>query len=276
MTTDITASIPAEHADESAVLPLAEILRDIARGGLTGAIVGIVGAGIGGRIAMRLAALFVPEAKGAFTSNGFPIGVITFDGTVGLVLAGLVIGLLAGTVWVVISPWIPGAGLGRAILSIPIAIGIGASGLIEPPNSDFLILRNDPRVAATLVLLVAVIGLLFGLIDDWLDRRLPHAAQSGRDNPALVYAILTGLGAVLIFPIAVFGFLGSNDPAKVRLGVGLVAVGLATLAWWALRLRGHAVRPRNLTVAGRFALSIAVLLGYAAIIPAISYALGRS
>ena len=36
---------------------------------------------------------------------------ITQDGTTFLILGGLIIGLLAGTIWVVISPWIPGRGL---------------------------------------------------------------------------------------------------------------------------------------------------------------------
>src|SRR4029079_5591713 len=85
-----------------------EILRDIARGGLAGAIVGIVGAAIGGGVAMRLAALIVPSATGAFTENGNRIGEITLAGTVALLLVGLAAGVIGGAIWVAVSPWIPG------------------------------------------------------------------------------------------------------------------------------------------------------------------------
>ncbi len=271
-----TTAAPATIAAvDPVVSPLSGILRDIARGGLTGALVGIVGAGIGGRIAMRVAALLVPEATGDFTSNGFRIGAITFDGTVGLLLTGMVVGLLAATVWVVVSPWIPDTGIRRAILAMPIAVGIGASGLIEAGNSDFFVLRNDARVVVALLLVVAIIGLLFGLVDDWLDRRLPRAVGPG-SGATVAYAVLSLLGAVLILPFAVLGFLASKDPAMVLVGLGLVAVGVATLAWWRLRLRGQTVRPRNLTRAGRLLLLIAVVLGYVAVIPDIRYALGGS
>jgi len=47
-----------------------DAFRDITRGGLAGLIVGVLLAGIGGRVVMRLAALLVPAADGAFTENG--------------------------------------------------------------------------------------------------------------------------------------------------------------------------------------------------------------
>lgn len=50
--------------------PSMDAFRDITRGGLAGLIVGVLLAGIGGRVVMRLAALLVPAADGAFTENG--------------------------------------------------------------------------------------------------------------------------------------------------------------------------------------------------------------
>ena len=114
--------------DESTVdWPAGAIMRDISRGGLTGAIVGLVALGIGGRLVMRLAALLVPEATGLTTENGNRIGDITQDGTMFLILGGIILGLLAGTVWVVVSPWIPGRGLVRALITMPIAVALGAA-----------------------------------------------------------------------------------------------------------------------------------------------------
>jgi len=47
-----------ERVDTSAI---GGVLRDIARGGLAGAIVGILGVAVGGRIVMRGAALLLPS-----------------------------------------------------------------------------------------------------------------------------------------------------------------------------------------------------------------------
>ena len=167
MTTAAAPALPTTD-DETAAAgwPAGAIMRDISRGGLTGAIVGLVAMGIGGRLVMRLAALLVPEATGAFTENGNRIGTITQDGTAFLILGGLIVGLLAGTIWVVISPWIPGRGLGRAVLTMPIAVAIGAAGLVDGSNPDFFILRHDPRVVASLIGLVAFTGFLFAVVDD--------------------------------------------------------------------------------------------------------------
>ena len=46
-------------------------------------VVGLLVAGIGGRLVMRLAALLVPDSVGRFTENGNVIGTITLDGEVG-------------------------------------------------------------------------------------------------------------------------------------------------------------------------------------------------
>lgn len=259
----------------SGVWPVSEVLRDIARGGFAGAIVGIVMAGLGGRLVMRLAAILVPDSAGSFTGNGNRIGDITLSGSLGLVLFGLVVGLVGGTVWVIVSGWIPGVGLRRAILTMPVAIALGATGLIDGGNRDFRILEHDPRVVALLVALVALIGLSIALVDDWLDRRLPHAAR-GQTWAASLYAIVALLGAVLILPFVVGGYLTSEHPATVRVGLAVAVVGLSTLSWWVLRLGGHARPPTILTFVGRTALLAAVGFGFVATIPEVSRALGMT
>lgn len=272
MTTS-TPDVAATAASLTTISPFGEIVRDIARGGITGLLVGMIGAGVGGRIAMRLAALLVPTATGGFTQNGNRIGDITLSGSLGLVLTGAVIGLLAGPVWVVVSPWIPGTGLGRALMTIPIAVALGAIGLIEANNPDFSTLGNDPQVVAVLLVLVAVIGFLFALGDDWLDRRLPHTTI-GRTGLALTYGLVAAAGAVLILPLAVGGYLQSSSQGGALIAVALVGVGISTLWWWFGRLRGETLPTRTLTLVGRATLLAAVLAGYAATVIAVSKAVG--
>ncbi|MHB8460889.1 MAG: hypothetical protein ACYDB6_12645, partial [Candidatus Limnocylindrales bacterium] len=186
-----------------------EVWRDIARGGLAGLVVGIVVAGFGGRIAMRLAALRIADATGALTENGNRIGDVTLAGSLGLILVGLLFGAFAGTVWVVVRPWLPGAGIRRALIAVVVAIGLGSFGLIRAENSDFMVLRHDPVVVALLVGLVGLVGLSISLVDGWLDRRLPVAA-SVSSRPTSIYVAISLVGALLILPIVVSAFLGSE------------------------------------------------------------------
>lgn len=248
---------------------LAEPLRDIARSGLAGLLAGILVAGVGGRVVMRAAALLVPESAGRFTENGNRIGEITLSGTLGLVLVGgLFFGLLGATVWVVVSPWIPGGGRARAVLAMPIAIALTGVALVQADNSDFLVLRHDAATVVLLLALVGLAGLAIAGFDRWLDRRLPAAGASTLADG--VYLALTLAGGGLIFPIVLAGYLGEEGP----LGLALVGVGVATLVHWGLRFRSRPSSPTWLVTAGRGSLLVAVMLGVLALAPDVASALG--
>jgi hypothetical protein len=249
------------------------VLRDIARGGLTGAIIGILGVGVGGRIVMRLAALLVPSSAGDFTENGNRIGAITFEGTLGLILVGMFFGLMASVLWVIVSPWLPRAGLRRVAAAAVIALALGTMGLIDGGNEDFHVLDFDPRVVGLLLLLVALIGVLFVGVDAWLDRHLPHATV-GRHGVLAAYAVITGLGAVLVLAPTLGVFLAVDGPISVLASLAVIAVGLATLASWIERAQGHAAPRPKLVVGGRVALGAAVVLGSVAVLPEVILALG--
>lgn len=250
---------------------LGEIARDIARGGLAGLIAGLVVGGLGGRVVMRLAALVVPESAGMFTENGNRIGAITLSGSVALVIfGGLFAGLAAGVVWVTVSPWIPGSGARRALLTMPIAIALSGVFLVRGDNIDFLVLRNNAPVVALLLVPIAILGLTIAWLDDVFDRRLPRVGPG--PSPVLFgYAVVTSIGLVFVIPIA-GAYLG--DSRTLPMGVTLLATGAATVAWWTLRLRGAPDKPHNLRIAGRAALLAAVVLGTAALLPEVAEALG--
>ena len=249
---------------------LAEPIRDIARGGLAGLLTGILVAGVGGRVVMRLAALLVPEAAGQFTENGNRIGEITAGGSFALILVGVFFGLAGAVVWVVVSPWIPAGGRTRAVLAMPIAVALTGLSLVQADNPDFRVLRHDAATVALLLALVALAGLTIAAFDAWLDRRLPGAGASGPADA--VYLTLTVAGGVLIFPIVVAGYLGEERP----LGLALLAVGLATIIHWAIRYRHRPAAPTWLVVAGRGSLLVAVVLGVLALAPDVASALGVS
>jgi hypothetical protein len=277
LTTDgPTTSVPAAvDARTGAVWPIGEILRDIARGGIAGILVGIFVAGIGGRIVMRLATILHEDTVGRLTEQDAVIGAITFNGTMALItFGGLGMGLMAGMIWVIVGPWIPGRGLRRASMTALAAIALGTPALIQQTNPDFVVLGYDPVVVALLVGLVAAVGFSIALVDGWLDRSLPRAVRRvGIATTA--YIVVTLMGLILIVPIVVAILLDQPDyRAPIRAGFALLIVGVCTLAWWVLRVRGRSMPPRWLTLTGQAALVVAAVLGVVTSLPHIRAATG--
>lgn len=262
MSADVTV-VPTTAETQASPWPAGEILRDISRGGLAGLIAGVVVGGLGGRIFMRAAALLHPEATGMATANGNLIGDITLEGSLALIVfVGLFAGLAAGVVWVTVETWIPGSGVRKAILAMPVAIAIGARGLLAVPNPDFRILGDDPAIVVLIVALTATLGLSVALVDDWLDRRLPPVttAMSSTGN---AYGVLTAigvtLGSVVVIPAFLFG-------EQRWVGLSLVVTGVATLAWWRERSRGRHRPSRWVRTAGRGGLLATVAFGFVMVV----------
>ncbi len=252
------------------VWPLGKVFRDITLGGVAGLLVGIVVGGLGGRVAMRLAALIVPDAVGSTTQNGNRIGDITLGGSLGLtVAAGLFAGVFVGTIWVAVRPWLPESLPLRAIAAIPLAIGLGSFGLIEADNPDFIILGHDLLVVAVLLALVGLVGPAMALVEAWLDRHLPWP-ESDRDRGAAVYAGISVIGLFLVLPLVALTYVSTLWPA----GVALIVTGLATTYWWLLRYRGAERPPTSVRVVGSVGLVAATVLGLSLVAPDIRDALG--
>jgi hypothetical protein len=247
-----------------------EILRDIARGGLAGLAVGVVVGGLGGRVAMRLIALLIPESSGSSTENGNRIGDITLGGSLGLIMfAGLFVGIVAGTLWVVLSPWLPSRSGLRVLAAIPLAIALGAFVVVQGSNPDFIVLGYDPRVLVVLLGLVGLVGASMAVVDAWLDRRLPRP-RSSIGQASGVYIVIALLGSFFAL-----GVVATYLDEKLRpAGIALLVSGIATLTWWYLRYRGADRPPLILRLLGSGGVIAAVVLGFALLLPHIRLALG--
>jgi hypothetical protein len=272
MAESVTLGNPAIDAEPDAVSvwPLGVIVRDIARGGLGGLAVGVVVGGLGGRVAMRLIALLVPASTGAFTENGNRIGDITVGGSIAVVFfGGLFAGIFVGTIWVVVSPWLPRALGLRIVAGALLAIGLGTFGAIQGSNSDFIVLRFDAGVVMVLLALVGLVGASMAIVDEWLERHLPRP-RSATSPSAGVYLAVTALGTFFAFGV-VARFL-AEDLRPV--GVALLVTGIATVSWWYLRYRGAERPPVVLRVIGGAGVIAAAALGLFLELPEIRRALG--
>jgi hypothetical protein len=208
---------------------------------------------------------------GSFTENGFRIGDITVGGTVDLIMFGGFAGTVGlALVWVVVSPWLPGPWVAKALVATPIAIAIGSFALIDGRNPDFAILDHDPLVVASLVGLIALLAPFLAAVDGWLDRRLPHPA-SWAAPPAIAYAALTAIGGSLAVLLVA---TSSSDPKVLPLRLIVIGVGIATATWWALRMTGRMYPPRLLALAAWAILLVGTAAGFALLIPEVTHALG--
>jgi hypothetical protein len=252
----------------------AEGLREIARGGLAGVLASTLVGGIGGRIVMRIAALMNPDATGLRTENGELVGAITANGTLALIIfGGLLGGLVVGVVWVVVAPWIPGAGWRRWLLAMPVTVALGGFFLVDSTNSDFFILALDAPIVALLLGLVALIGGAVAWLDEQLERRLPRPGKRPVVQVAAYGMVaLLGLLGVLVALNIYLTSTGCGCPTPpVQTGWALIAAGAVTAAWWASRVAtGRSEPPAALLAAGRIAVVAAVVAGVAHLAPEVA------
>jgi hypothetical protein len=194
-----------------------------------------------------------------------------------LVFGGLFSGLVAGIVWVVVSPWIPWTGRARLIAVAAAAAALGGPLLVRSDNRDFRILESDGVILAMLLGLVALVGLAVGWLEAWLDRRLPSPAA----NPwplGVAYGVVVLLG-LLTLPLAT-GFYLSRDVCAcsdppMAVGWALVAVGITTAGSWLVALdSGRPDPPGILRTLGRAGLLAAVGLGTVRVVGELTRILG--
>jgi hypothetical protein len=134
---------------------LATWARYLAGSLAAGLLVGLVVAGLGSRVVMRVLAVVDPEADGIITENGNRVGEITLGGTLGLLFfVGIFSGVAAGVIVFAVRRWLPVRPVWRGlVLSLVLLAALGGTVFV-PDNFDFRFL--DPAGLA-----VALFGLLF-------------------------------------------------------------------------------------------------------------------
>lgn len=202
--------------------------------GMAGAAAGLVVAGLGGRIVMRVSMLVASgDVERRLTENGNRIGEFTVDGTIGLLLfGGLLTGLVAGVYWYAIRPTVKSLGSGELPAAALVGVVLGGLLIIDPENRDFEILEPAGLQVALFLGLAAITGLAVAGFDRVFERLLPRGGRA-----VFVYLPLVAFGALFLVPA--FGSLLSPsfcfcDEPPVATGallLGAFAVTVGNAGW---------------------------------------------
>jgi hypothetical protein len=239
---------PAPDAPGPTVPPLASLvvrryLWYLAVALVSGAAAGILAAGAGGRLVMRLLAVTAgADAQGQITEAEEIVGRITVDGTIGFVVfTGLFFGPVSAAAYLLLRRWLPAGQAGG--LPYGALLLVVAATRLEPlrrANPDFDLVGPGWVSVAAFTLLVVFHGMLVAALAGQVSRAVPLlAARPGAIavHAPLLLLVLPGPSVALVLIIVgVLVVLASRLPTVVAawhnrrlLVLGRVALALITL-----------------------------------------------
>jgi hypothetical protein len=208
-------------------------VRTLAIATVAGGSAGLVALGVGSRLAMRLAgALAPPQNFGALTEAQANVGIITFGGTLFLLLAGLFMGVPGALLYFGLRRWLPSRGVRRGLAFGVVLLAVFGSRLVEPENPDFALVAHPLLNAASFSLLFLAFGAMVGALVDRFDASFPEWRPVAFVPLAVLAVPLTFFGAAT----SVF-VLATDAPVAYGLLMGGAVVLAGVLAW---RLRERA------------------------------------
>lgn len=236
--------------------------RSAVAAGVAGATAGVLVAGIGGRLLMRVSMLVADgPVQGRLTENGNRIGEFTLEGTIGLLIfGGLLTGLIAGIYWYAIRPSLRLLGRAELPAAALAAVALGGSLIIDPENRDFIILEPAAVQVALFVALVGLTGFATAVFDRLFERVLPRRAGA-----LFVYLPMLAIGVLMLLPamgsLISPTFCFCEDPPVVTGILLMIALAAAVgAAMWRL-VESDAGPPTWFKIGGFVATAGAVLAG---------------
>jgi hypothetical protein len=214
-------------------------LRTLALATTAGIGAGVLVAGLGGRLVMRvLGATSGGAAQGKLTEADEVVGEITTGGTIGIVIfVGLFGGIITALAFVVVRRWLPTtAGPAGLVAGVLLLGTIGVGDAMSPDNVDFAILRPT-WLAVTLIVAVALLfGVTFTALAARLDAGMPtlgHRPSSIAAHASLVLLVfpplVVGAAAYVAGRAALRGRLAPLLASPTIRRVGHIIVGVAVI-----------------------------------------------
>jgi hypothetical protein len=164
------------------------VLRSLAAAVAVGALIGLVVAGAGARIAMGLIALADDrEDFGSITASGASVGEITLGGTVAVLATGVGLGIFGALLYVAVRAWLPARAGRRSLVFILIVLGLGLFVTIDGNQGDFVFVNTAVSIVSftTLLLLYAL------LVPPLIDRLAPRTVGRSRWGHGVVVCLLS-------------------------------------------------------------------------------------
>jgi hypothetical protein len=210
---------------------------------LSGAAAGILAAGAGGRLVMRLLAVTAgADAQGRITEAEEIVGRITVDGTIGFVVfTGLFFGPVSGAAYLVLRRWLPAGQAGGLAFGALLLVVAGTR--LEPlrrGNPDFDLVGPGWVSVVAFAVLVVFHGMLVAALAGRVSRAVPLlAARPGAiavHAPLLLLMLPGPSVALVLIIVGVLVVLVSRIPSVVAawhdrrlLVLGRLALALITL-----------------------------------------------
>lgn len=148
------------------------------------------------------------------------MGEISPGGTLFLLLAGGVIGVLGGLVFLAVRRWLPGEGWLRGLLFGGFLLSAFGSLIIDPDNRDFVFLDPAALAITTFAAIYLLYGVLFVLLYEWIGPTI-IAARRGWVPVALpivllIPLVLTGTLAIFLVAAVPVGFAIHRSQPLIR------------------------------------------------------------
>ncbi len=235
--------------------------------GIAGVIAGFLVGGVGGRLFMRLAAVFAPDRAGAVTENGAVVGEITFGGSVVfIVFIGIFAGGVGAVIYTISEPWLAWAGPLRGVVYGAFLLATSSIAILDPENVDFFILGNDPRNVIMVVVLYVAFGVVLYAALGPLGRRLPAVDEARPIDsvPGYIALVMGGVLFLLLLLINLFSASVCECQPPRLMGLFVIGMVLSTVAYRAAKVARPEERPsRLILIAGYGSTAGAVLTGAA-------------
>ena len=206
-------------------------MRTVGIAASVGILTGVVVGGIGSRLAMRaIAATSDPRLDGVLTSDREPIGDITLDGTIGLLLfVGVIGGALLGVAYLLVRTFLPDDLRVRAGCSAALVWCVGAATMFDSSDFDFRVLEPGwlAVVMFSAIFLVAGWVVAAGIEVALASWPAPGRAATWRYAPVVLllpFFPLLGLLLVVVLVRSVQSAAPSGRARAVLVGAGRVAL----------------------------------------------------
>lgn len=186
---------------------------------ISGVVSGLLVAGAGGRLAMRLLAVTSGDrAQGRITEANEVVGEITIGGTVGFVVfAGLFAGLVGALTYMLLRKWLPKGQMGALAFGGILLVTLGSRAEpLRSNNPDFDLVSPDWLAVSVFTALTLLYAAVLVAIVARLSRSLPLFRATRRVvfaySPLLLLIPTVSVGAVVVV-VMLAGVAVSTQPA---------------------------------------------------------------